>query len=95
MVDWAGGPRLALALVRIASVLVPREVRARWRREWEGGLVGRWEELAAQRTTVSPPSSGCPRSRRVTSRLGVPRVWIRPPHSAWTRLPHRRVSREL
>ena len=42
------GPRLALALVGLASRLVPRSARLHWRREWEGELLGRWEELEAR-----------------------------------------------
>ena len=42
------GPRLALALVALASRLVPRSARLHWRREWEGELLGRWDELEAR-----------------------------------------------
>lgn len=38
------GPALALWIVRAASLLVPTD-RERWRKEWEGELRGRWEEL--------------------------------------------------
>ena len=41
-------PRLALAIVAIASRLVPRSARSDWRLEWEGELLGRWEELESQ-----------------------------------------------
>ena len=48
MVANTRGPRLALALVGLASRLVPRSARLHWRREWEGELLGRWEELEAR-----------------------------------------------
>lgn len=40
------GPTLALALVRVASRLVPRHARDAWRREWEAELRTRWEQLS-------------------------------------------------
>ncbi|MGE0158011.1 MAG: ABC transporter permease [Gemmatimonadales bacterium] len=42
------GPRLALAIVRWASRLVPRPMRAGWMAEWEGELWARWDELDAR-----------------------------------------------
>lgn len=44
----APGPRLALALVVFASRLLPRSERLHFHREWEGELLGRWEELEAR-----------------------------------------------
>ena len=42
------GPRPALLIVALASRWVPRSARRPWRREWEGELLGRWEELEAR-----------------------------------------------
>ncbi len=41
----ATGPVLGLAVVRIASRLVPRSARKAWVLEWEGELVARWQDL--------------------------------------------------
>jgi len=37
-------PRLPLLLVRLASVVVPPQLRRGWLREWEGELKGRWAD---------------------------------------------------
>lgn len=39
------GPRLALAIVAVASRLVSRAKRRRWRLEWEGEIHARWNAL--------------------------------------------------
>ncbi|HEX9886377.1 MAG TPA: ABC transporter permease [Longimicrobiales bacterium] len=39
------GPLLALLVVAMAARLVHRRARERWRREWEGEILARWEEL--------------------------------------------------
>ena len=39
------GPRAAMTLVRLASMLVPPPYRRAWLREWEAELVARWDEL--------------------------------------------------
>ena len=40
---------IALRIVRLTSVVVPRVERAEWRREWEAELVHRWGSLRGQR----------------------------------------------
>ena len=42
------GPRPALAFVALVSRLLLRSARRDWRREWEGELLGHWDELEAK-----------------------------------------------
>ncbi len=43
-----GAPLLPRLLVAISSWLVPKARRGDWRREWEGELAGRWDELSVR-----------------------------------------------